>query len=152
MPGRSKLVDNFETEIEDLLARQGVGFEREEPGFTQGPRWYVELDGYLVMITLDEELSVSGLPTLSICLQSFVLDTQDGVDDLFSLLAHCARLEGVGLIGAEGNDGTRVLMLQRKLRLEETRSAEVLPLARDLIHQYETVLGPQADEAPRVPD
>lgn len=150
MPGRSKIVDSFESEIEDLLARQGVGFEREEPGFTQGPRWYVELDGYLLMITLDEEMSISGTPTLSICLQSFVLDTEDGVDDLFSLLAHCARLEGVGLIGAEGNDGTRVLMLQRKLRLEHTQTSEVLPLARDLILQYEAVLGPQTDESRRV--
>ena len=44
------------------------------------------------------------------------------------------------LVGAHGEDGSRILMVQRKVPLKDLEPAGVITLLRDLIHQYRTIL------------
>lgn len=151
MQDTAALVADFEAGLEAVFRREGVSFEREEPGYSPGPRWYIKYQRFVVMITLDDGASVAGPPTLSICLQTFVLDPADGVDDLFTLLAHCAPLINLSLIGAETADGTRVLMLQRRVRLSEIQHERILLFVEDVIGQYEAILAnPNDQEQPRL--
>jgi hypothetical protein len=136
----SDAVDHWEADLERLLSESGFSFEREDPGYSADPRWYLKFGSYVVMVTLNRARENTARAALSLCLQSFILDPGDTLADLFGLLSQCAHLEGVGLIGAEGEDGTRLLLLQRRIGLENLEGSDVMPLVEDLIRQYEQVL------------